>query len=703
MPRLAPIVVAASIALAAPVHAQNAAPVGVLADRMYVDATTGDLRAEGDVTITQGTTTLQTDVLVYNSTDGTLSIPGPLRLIDGADDTVLVADFAELDASLQAGVISGARSLIDGELQLAAGTAQRVGERYTVLNRVVASSCSICDTGETPIWQLRATRAVRDAEEQRLHYENVKLDVFGVPVLYLPYFSHPDAGVERTTGLLTPLFTSSSVYGTGVKLPYFVALAPDRDTTITPFLTTGDGILFEAQYRQAFTQGYLELNGSVRPSDDLSDWRGFSTARGNWTFANRVRASFAFTQISDDRFLADYGYSSPDRIESNFGLSYYEEDHFWEAETVYFQTLRATEAQSTVPYILPDADYRRRFTMGDMQAELSGSILSYSRQNGRDVTRVTVGGQVDRTYITGPGLVLRAFAEANADYYVTQDDPVFGSDDQARLRSLAGIELRYPFILRGEGSHIIEPIVQLVRGDDTADLSRIANEDSSLVEFDETSLFSTNRFAGADRFESGTYANVGLRYESRTRTGMLLSGTLGRVFRSDSNSGFAANTPLGGEDSDYVVSFGVDTPSGLSVSGSVLASDEFNIEQTELDVGYTHGDLNVDVTYAQLERTATDPARAQLIAAAGYNFDENWRGEIDFRRDMEVDEFVSASGRLRWENECIRVGFSVSRNFAQSANITGETSFGLNIELVGVGSGRAAERHRERCAETPGS
>ena len=50
----------------------------------------------------------------------------------------------------------------------------------------------------------------------------------------LPFFSAPDPTVKRKTGFLVPTYSISSVYGYGVAVPYYLALAPDYDATFTP-------------------------------------------------------------------------------------------------------------------------------------------------------------------------------------------------------------------------------------------------------------------------------------------------------------------------------------------------------------------------------------------------------------------------------------------------------------------------------------
>src|SRR5690606_18851599 len=78
---------------------------------------------------------------------------------------------------------------------------------------------------------------------------------------------------------------------------------------------------------------------------------------------------------------------------------------------------------------------------------------------------------------------------------------------------IAAIDVRWPLIaVDGYDSHLFEPIAQLVyRGSDTT-LVGITNDDAQSFVFDDTNLFSYNRFSGSDRQEMGLRVNIGGRY-----------------------------------------------------------------------------------------------------------------------------------------------------------------------------------------------
>src|SRR5215470_15013488 len=95
-----------------------------------------------------------------------------------------------------------------------------------------------------------------------MYFEDARLEFLGVPLAYIPYFSAPDPTVKRKTGVLMPTYSTSSVYGLGVTLPYYWALAPDYDVTFSPMITSKQGPLLQGEYRQRLINGAYNIRAT---------------------------------------------------------------------------------------------------------------------------------------------------------------------------------------------------------------------------------------------------------------------------------------------------------------------------------------------------------------------------------------------------------------------------------------------------------
>ena len=92
-----------------------------------------------------------------------------------------------------------------------------------------------------------------------IYFHNATFEFFGVPLAWIPYFTTADPSVKRKTGFLAPLFGNSDTLGWSVTTPYFIALAPSYDVTLTPTYYEKQGFMGEAEWRQRLRNGQYSL------------------------------------------------------------------------------------------------------------------------------------------------------------------------------------------------------------------------------------------------------------------------------------------------------------------------------------------------------------------------------------------------------------------------------------------------------------
>ena len=231
---------------------------------------------------------------------------------------MLIADSATLSSDLKEGLISSARLLIAGKMQLAAAEIRRHEGRYSTLYRTVASSCTVCAGNPTPTWAFRASRVTRDEVKRRLYLEDARFELFGIPVGYFPRLSLPEPGVRRASGVLVPSFLQSGIYGFGFKLPYYRTLGPSADATITPFVTTTGAKLLEGEYRKRLANGGFDVSGVLALDDGLPDEGYPRSAARSLPSAPTVSAA-ASRPISTCRWRATTAFSSSSTIPTPTG------------------------------------------------------------------------------------------------------------------------------------------------------------------------------------------------------------------------------------------------------------------------------------------------------------------------------------------------------------------------------------------------
>ncbi|WCR10160.1 LPS-assembly protein LptD [Paracoccus stylophorae] len=685
----------------APGEATDAATV--LADTMVLQDDRTLIAAGGVVIWYQGAR-LVASRLIVDGASGDLTIEGPIHLsrpgaADPDAEAVLVADSAQLDRKLQDGIIRGARLVIARELQLAATDLTRSDEgRITRLRNVVASSCQVCAANPTPLWEIRARSITHDAETRLLTFESPQLRAFGVPIAAVPLtVTAPDPTVERKSGFLKPEIRTTSGLGFGVKLPYFQTMGDHADLTITPYVSASRTRTLELRYRQAWRRAVTEWNGAVSRDDiQPGETRGYVFGNALVDLPRGYRLGVQVQAATDRGYLLDYDITDADRLWSGLTLERITRERLFYGRVGNYHSLRDDEDNRTSPAQVADVLWQRRFSPRLIGGEgvMEWSIHAHRRPSdadidGRDIARGSVGLDWRRTEILPGGLVGAAIAGLDADLYrIAQDDrfdPVEG-----RVDPLVGVELRWPLAGSGQAgaTHLVEPVAQLLwspRGED----QNIPNEDSRLIEFDEGNLFSDNRFPGWDARETGLRANLGVGWTRIDPTGWSLGLTGGRVLRARDDDVFAADSPLGGRRSDWLLATHYDSGTGLAVANRALFDDSFTFSRNELRVGWLRPDLQLSAGHLWInsdENESRDSDISELTAHVGWQIADGWWGNARTRYDFVADRAQRASLDLTYRNECLTLDMGLSRRFTDSRSVRPETSFDLSVRLGGFGS-----------------
>ncbi|MCU0827092.1 MAG: LPS assembly protein LptD [Tabrizicola sp.] len=692
-----------ALTLALPVSAQDQATL--ISDSLEI---TGDTRliADGNVEVFFKGRRLKASRIVYDQATDRLEIIGPIVLVDETGDTIILASQADLAADLSEGILESARLVLNRQLQMAANRIQRVAGRYTALETVAASSCKVCEGDPTPLWEIRARRVLHDEEERQIYFDHAQFRLAGVPVLYIPRLRMPDPTLDRATGFLMPSIRTTSDLGTGIKIPYFIALSPSSDLTLTPYLTFRDSTTVNLRYRQAFTTGQIEINGAI--TDDKlipGGARGYLFVDGRFRLPLNFGLTIKGQTVTDPSYLLDYGIANLDRLDSRIEASRTRRNEHISARIISFQTLRVDEDNTTLPSVIADLTFHRRFSLGPLGGEGGLRLQTHNHwrsstnpldgpdsdtiADGRDMGRISLRVDWRRSFILPAGIEATVLGEAAADAYTVSQDALFPIST-TRTHGSAGLEFRWPWVKAGTSgaTHVIEPVAQFLWA--SSDAESLPNEDSVLVEFDEGSLFALDRFPGSDAVERGPRANIGISWTRYDPAGWTMGVTLGRVIRETDLGQFGPGSGLDGSTSDWLAGVNFGVGDGLAITARAVLDDNLDLTKGEARITYSGARTAVASSMiwavADLTENRPDPTQ-EFTFDARRKLNPNWTAKLSGRYDFVADRGTVAGLGLEFLNECVRFDVSLSRRFTSSTSVTPTTDFALSLDLVGFGSG----------------
>ncbi|WP_299671269.1 LPS assembly protein LptD [uncultured Roseobacter sp.] len=680
------------------------APAVLIADELFI-ANDRELIARGNVEAFQGTTRITASEIRYDRSTGALTITGPITMEDGEGITVL-ASAAELDGTLRTGLLRGARMVLNQQLQLAAVQIQRVNGRYSQLYKTAVTSCQICEDGSPPLWQIRARRVVHDKEERQLYFDGAQFLIRNIPVFYIPQLRLPDPTVDRATGFLFPSFRQNTEFGFGIKIPYFINIAPDRDLTVTPYIAPGTRTL-ELRYRQAFRTGRIEFNGAISRDDERpGDTRGYVFADGSFDLENDFKLTFDIEVTTDDSYLTQYDYSGKDRLDSAITISRARRDEYISGGLIAFKSLREEDVNAELPTLVADGIYEARYFPQRLGGELRLALNAHSHYRysdddilGRDVSRASAEADWLRSWTLGAGLRADVTLGLTTDLFnVTQDSSV--PQTQSQISPRGAVALRYPMVRSGAGgvTQFLEPIFQVgwVGGDQID----VPNEESTRVEFDGGNLTSLSRFPEPDRRERGRTIALGVNWARFDPDGFDTSLTLGQVLRQDADPAFTETSGLGGTASDYLVAGQISGQNGLTLTARTLFDEDFDFAKAEIRGDYFGQRTTLGGSYLWLQSDPgedRDQSIAEIAVDGSYRVDKHWTANADWRYDISISRASTAGVGVTYQNECVSVGFSIDRRYSTSSSLEPSTTLGLTIGLRGFSARKGTETYTRTC------
>jgi LPS-assembly protein len=689
-----------AIAGSQPSHADRNAPVTFTADSVEYDRDNALVIATGHVEAWQNDTVLRADKVTFDRNTGVLAAKGHVALLQ-PDGQVVFADYAELTQDMKNGVLRDMRALLAENAKLAANGARRTGGEINELSRVVYTTCNLCakDPTRPPLWDIRALSAVQDLEHKKIEYEDAVLEIYGIPVAYMPYFWHADPSVKRASGLLIPSIGNSSHLGVFVAQPYYWVIDDQSDATFTPMITTRAGPELNIDYRRRFNNGYVDLSGSAGYLDHSP--QGTVFAKGQFSLNDTWRWGFNIQRTSSQNFIRDFYLGSQNSIYVTSLLSsqIYAEGFgpgaYSRADVKFYQGLDDTIASSKLPLVLP-------------RLSVDAGAFNVVRTDGTNTRRANLATNWSRPFVGALGDLWKVTLHTDAIAYDANNlnlQPNFSSIDHtttARAQPQAAVDFRWPFMRdSGDwGTQLIEPMAQIIVAPQTgaSQIIKYPNEDSLDLDFTDANLFGFNRFPGVDRLDGGYRANVAL-HGAWYLGGTTFDSLIGQSYRTNKDNLYPEGSGLHDQVSDVVARASFAPTRWLNLTyrtrldhrdlatrmSDALAT--IGVSRFSVNFGYYYSTFNPYQLFDQAPPpppgTVNVPRNEGTVGASSRW--GNYRFSTSVRRDLQDNHMVDVSADAAYEDECFILDFSFYRRYTSYNGDNGGTVALIQLTFKTVG------------------
>jgi len=523
------------------------------------------IEAEGGAVIIRGDQELRGDYLFYNQLKDEItgrddvSIKKPGILIQG--------ESFKYFPDAESGEIRGAEYFLTATG--VRGKAKKIIFKGPSRQRAVNATYTSCDVTQEDVYLKTSSLDIYQDKELGMA-RNATVWFKGAPILYTPFLTFPTTD-RRKSGLLTPSYGQSVENGLEVKIPVYLNIAPNFDSTFTLRSMSERGNLIGTSSRylgealgQTFNGDFIyDVIGDDQiflNEDGSPESRHHYALTHRHNFSPRFSGTLNLQGISDDNYFKDLSNDASKTslvhlprkasIRGNF------EDWYGSVDVTHYQSLNFASAPFQVDpqittYVNPLFSY-------GFESESMFQFTDFNHQELNGAQRAVIYPGIryvyENDFLTLSPKVGYHYTNYDLDSGVTEDRslPIYslrGSVAFERTFNYAGLEMTQTLLPQFFALHV--PF---------EDQTNLPVFDSGLADFSLSGIYSENIFSGQDRINDADQITIGvtskfLEYESGAEWFAL---TVAQRFHYDEEfvNLNASDTPRSGNRSDILMQAG---------------------------------------------------------------------------------------------------------------------------------------------------
>ncbi|MBO4480493.1 MAG: LPS-assembly protein LptD [Alphaproteobacteria bacterium] len=560
-------------------------------------------------------------------------------------------------------------------------------DSITIAKNSSFTACKNCDSfGEA--WEISAKKIKHNLDTHMLAFYNMIFYIYDLPVMWLPYFDMPDPSVKHKTGFLTPYLESTNKMGTQINIPFYLYISDTHDVTATFSYLTRENPLFQLEHRLNSDHSEFRTRGSFTHNrEGKNRWHIFHN--DVIELGENARANIFLERASDKTYLQKYGfYDEQPYLDSGARIELFGQSGYMIADAHIFQELRSKAHHYSVPTgnILPNIRgiYQTQPLFAATYATFMGDVLGISG-DGFASQRLIGEARVTSPWTIWGGNRITASLATRYDLYNFDNTEMIDGEMYSGMKNRFlpsgylewGLPLFKPLT---EWTQVIEPRARMTVMRHIHDSQFASNNDSVGALLSDATLFSSNRFAGLDLWENGTFADYGVRWAAFDSDGQTIETFLGQTYDFTKREDTDPNSGFHNGQSDYVGRIGYNNMKWLNLYTRFrLSQSNLGLRHTETNavVGTEQNFLNVGHIWSkQFDNVlAQTESIHEIMGGIGFAITDRWSVRWNAIYNVTNERFQQHSGGLYYEHPCYYLSFGYRRDNTVKEDYVGTTTF----------------------------
>ena len=573
------------------------------------------------------------------------------------------------------------------------GKAFFYNENNVKVTKSVFTNCKKRDG--CPPWHLKAEEITHDKKNKTVNYKNAWLNLYDFPVLYFPKFFHPDPTVKRKSGFLIPSLAQTSNSGNYLNVPYFFALAENRDFTFTPRIYSDNKVVYQGEYRHNTKNSQNILDASIKNEnillldDDSSKSHLFfkSSIITNNSLFDFSELQFQLQSTSSDNYLKSYNLKSPlinsqTTLNSKMLFEGISENIDFSFSTEVYEDLTKSNNSDRYEFIFPNFNLTR-----DLETKFSGNLqVNHSGYNKLYETNISENVLVnDISYKSNDKISSKGFVN-NYEFLLknfnvnSNNSKKYKNELENDLSGIFQFNSKLPLERKGlRFNSTLSPIfVAKFSPKNTKNLRSADN----LVDY--KNIYSINRIGSNETIEGGesiTFGNEFSLFDTNYDQKEIFSFNLATSFRNEKNESLSEKSSLGQKTSNIVGQMKLDTNEFYELEYDFLADN--NIKDLNYHKISSKFKINNFIsTFEFLEENNPIGSNSYISNETSLKIDDNKDLKFKTRKNKKTDLTEYYNLIYQYKMDCLVAGIEYKKDYYNDVGVEPSEKIYFSITIM---------------------
>ncbi len=554
----------------------------------------------------------------------------------------------------------------------------------TIVNKGTFTFCKKRE--KCPPWEISADEIRHDKTKKIIYYKDASLKVYDKKIFYFPRFFHPDPTVKRQTGFLIPRLQENSTTGLSLKLPYFLAIAENKDMTLSPRFFNDDKFLLQSEFRQKNKKSEHVADFSQFVSTDEGS-RGhlFYNFRKNFVGKNfdDIEIDVKLEQVTNDTYLKAYKIESPiinntTNLINSIGLNSFDESQTINTNLNIYEDL--SKISSDRYEYVPNFSFSKNIN-DNYSFRSNGYYKNYNTNITEKVLINNFEFNSNSKYLNNGIINNKKFLIKNVSSEAKNSEK-FKNKDTSSLVPTFQTNYTYPLQKQtNKFNYTLTPKFSL--NFSTPHTKDVRKEDAK-INYD--NIYDINRLGLDEINEGGISATYGYEYTKTNRTNLNQQIKFGFAnnLRLEENKDLPTNTNLGDKVSDFVGLFEYNPYENIKLDYSFSLKNNLVDQNYEL-FGFEYYLKNLTTKFEYLNENNSNTKTSYLQNITQYAFNDKNSLIFETRENKEKNFTEYYNLIYQFQNDCLTAAIEYNKEFYSDRDFKPSENLFFKLSILPFG------------------